>query len=112
MLAAIGTLRNNSLLNVFKDFISAIKGDKQMNIQRPVLNIVPLDVLMSLMKEILVCVGTIQRVATKLQPTIVPRFPSSTLRDDVSPKVADARFAGEPGPSIFIGESPPGSTRK
>ncbi len=109
VLANIGTLRNNALFVIFKDLSSAFKRDKQLNIERPVLNITPLEVLTSLMNEILDCIKIIQQVALKLEASIVPKFPSYTLRDDVSPKVGAARFDGKPGVGIFIGEMPPGA---
>lgn len=108
VLATIGTLRNNSLFSVFIQLPNVVTSDAQHNIQRPVLNI-QIENLKPLMDEIVISVKTIQQSAVKINAKIVPRLPSPTFRDDVSPKIGEARFDGQPGPGIFIGEQPPSS---
>lgn len=105
-LAALGTLRNNSLFHVFGSLSNMTKTDALQNIKRPVLNIPP-ENLQMLMDNILVSVKTVQQEAKRLKAPIVPSFPSSTFRDDVKPDIGDARFEGQLGPGIFIGKELP-----
>ncbi|MBU2535539.1 MAG: hypothetical protein KKD83_05160 [Chloroflexi bacterium] len=106
VLAAIGILRNNSLFSVFLELPNVVTSDKQHNVQRPVLNI-SIGNFELLMDEIVIPVKTIHQSALNIDAKIVPKFPSSTFRDDVNPKIGESRFDGQPGPRIFIGEQPP-----
>jgi len=108
-LAAIGTLRNNHILRIFRSMPYVVKTDAKQNIQRPVLNI-PLEQLQSLMVEIVNSVNKVQREANKLNAAIMPAFPNFTFRDYVRPKMGDARYEGKPGPGVSIGKEPLGSS--
>jgi len=108
VLATIGTLRNNNLFSVFIKVPNMVTSDIQHKIQRPVLNI-QIEDLKLLMDEIIISVKTIQQSAVKINAKFVPRFPSMTFRDDVKPKIGEARFDGQPGPAIFIREQLPSS---
>ena len=105
-LVAIGKLRNNTLLIVFNQLSHGANLDKQENIQRPVINFIPLEKLTFLMNEILSCVKTIQQASIKLKTPTTPQFPSFDFRSDVEPKVGSARFEGNPGVPFIIGEIP------
>lgn len=100
-LAAIVKLRNSPLLHLFVDLPLVIKYGAKRNIQRPVLNI-PLDNLWPIMQELFTAIVTIQLKAKIIHSDILPSFPSSIFRDNVKPRIGDARFTGTPGPQISI----------
>jgi len=100
---AIGTLQNNALFSMFKQFKGVIDLDKQRNLKRPVLNIIPQETLNALMNEVLICVKIIQKAAVRLESSTTPKFPSFKFREDVSPKYGEARYNDEPGVGCIIG---------
>jgi hypothetical protein len=104
ILIAIGNLRNNALLDVIKSFPAMNRVTSQLGIKHPVLNI-PLNTLKAIMESMLTSVDVVEKEAKKRKTDIVPQFPTFTFRDDVLPKVGEARFDGQPGPSIYIGPS-------
>lgn len=110
VLAAIGTLQNNHLLNIFELLPSAIQNDEQQGIKIPVLNI-QLDCLEPIMDEIVSSIKIVQREAKRLNTNPVINFPNTTFRTDIKigPKFGDSRFEGQPGPGIYIGPEPPSS---
>lgn len=72
VLTAVGILQDNTLLAFFKNFSHVDRVDTRLKFKRPVLNITPQETLNSLLKEILICIKTIQKAAIKLEASVVP----------------------------------------
>lgn len=104
VLIALGTLRNNPLLNIFRQLNKGSQLDKQEKISRPVINFVPIEKLVFLMNDILKCIKTVQIESIKYKALKIPKFPSFDFRDNVAPKVGSARFNGNPGVAFIISE--------
>ena len=102
VLVAIGKLRNNTLLSAFTHLSLGADLDIHENIQRPVINFIPLENVTFFMNEILLCVKTIQQASINLKTPTAPQFPSFDFRSDVEPKVGSARFDGNPGVPFII----------
>lgn len=106
-LECLADLRNNVLLNVFKALPQGEALDRQMGIQRPILNI-PLDNLQPLLSRIGRTIMTVERDALRYRSQVSVRFPSHIFtRNDISPQRGSARFEGQPGPPFLIGAGPP-----
>lgn len=106
-LECLADLRNNVLLNVFKALPQSEALDRQMGIQRPVLNI-PLDNLQPFLSRIGRTITTVERDALRHRSQVSVRFPSHIFtRNDISPQRGSARFEGQPGPPFLIGRGPP-----
>jgi hypothetical protein len=104
VLAAIGTLQNNILLDILANL------EQLPPPAIPVLNI-QLDCLEQIMNEIVSSIKIVEREVKRLNTDPAIKFPNATFRTDINigPKFGDSRFEGQPGPGIYIGTEPPSS---
>lgn len=107
-LTAIAELRINPLFIVLKDASGSLQQDLELQIDRPVLNILPPNTLKELMEDILNSIKTLTQDALRLQSKDTPHFPRFEFQDNVLPKFGEARYDGPPGPPTFIGTSETG----